>query len=361
MGRKQIGEIIRTLRKNKGITQEQLAEILEISTPAVSKWEGGQTNPDISTLPIIARYFNVTIDFLLDFTIEISIEDIKVICDNVIQKFSNQNFKDAQREWSDYLRRFPIHYPLRYELAMIGVFNLEKAQSLEEMYLFANRLISVFEQCTNSDELKIKQGAYFQMANLYIVLQDYDKAQIILNEIPEQLVNPDFLLSMIYVNKGDFEQANRNIQKNIYRSLSDIIGELGNLISAYRLIENENTDIILDLFYKQKQIISIFGLEPTNGIGVGLQIAELLAQNKEYERVKSELEQVIDILEKYPNGVASIKDITFFKDIDLKTFQDSNSLFMVNAYRILVEQIFTLLENNYTFQEIKSRLEQALS
>lgn len=187
MRKKQIGEIIRTLRKNKGITQEQLAEILEVSTPAVSKWEGGQTNPDISTLPIIARYFNVTIDFLLDFSNEINSEDIKAICDNVIQKFSNEKFEEAQKEWSDYLRQFPIHYPLRYELATIGVFNLEKAQSMEEMHLFANKLISVFEQCTNSNELKIKQGAYFQMANLYIVLQDYDKAQVTLNQIPEQI------------------------------------------------------------------------------------------------------------------------------------------------------------------------------
>ena len=68
MEKGQIGQKIRVLRKNKGITQEQLAEILKVSTPAISKWESGQTYPDISLLPIIARYFQVTIDFLFDFS-----------------------------------------------------------------------------------------------------------------------------------------------------------------------------------------------------------------------------------------------------------------------------------------------------
>ncbi|SHH38607.1 DNA-binding transcriptional regulator, XRE-family HTH domain [Anaerosphaera aminiphila DSM 21120] len=50
MEKREIGETIRVLRKNKGVTQEQLAEILEVSTPAVSKWENSQTYPDISLL-----------------------------------------------------------------------------------------------------------------------------------------------------------------------------------------------------------------------------------------------------------------------------------------------------------------------
>lgn len=58
-----IGKNIFTLRKKNGITQEVLANELNISTQAVSKWENGGV-PDVEMLPKIADYFNVPIDFL---------------------------------------------------------------------------------------------------------------------------------------------------------------------------------------------------------------------------------------------------------------------------------------------------------
>ena len=72
-----IGQVIYELRKQKNITQEQLANILGVSIPAVSKWENGTTYPDITLLPIIARYFNVTMDELMDYQMELSSEEIK--------------------------------------------------------------------------------------------------------------------------------------------------------------------------------------------------------------------------------------------------------------------------------------------
>ena len=62
-----IGENIKKLRKQKDLTQEQLAEILGVSNAAVSKWERGETYPDISLLPVIARYFSVSVDEILGY------------------------------------------------------------------------------------------------------------------------------------------------------------------------------------------------------------------------------------------------------------------------------------------------------
>ena len=59
-----IGENIRTLRKARGFTQEQLADMLGISFQAVSKWENNANTPDISLLPGIARAFGTSIDQL---------------------------------------------------------------------------------------------------------------------------------------------------------------------------------------------------------------------------------------------------------------------------------------------------------
>lgn len=63
MGLRNIGEIINTLRKGKGVTQEELANHVGVSTQAVSKWECGGV-PDTELIPIIADYFEVSIDTL---------------------------------------------------------------------------------------------------------------------------------------------------------------------------------------------------------------------------------------------------------------------------------------------------------
>lgn len=62
-----IGENIKRLRTRKGITQEQLSEVLHVSAVAVSKWERGETMPDITLLPKLAYYFQTTTDELLNY------------------------------------------------------------------------------------------------------------------------------------------------------------------------------------------------------------------------------------------------------------------------------------------------------
>ena len=60
-----IGKRIGLLRRQKGLTQEELANHMGVSPQAVSKWENDQTCPDISALPKLAQLFGVTVDELL--------------------------------------------------------------------------------------------------------------------------------------------------------------------------------------------------------------------------------------------------------------------------------------------------------
>ena len=62
---KNIGKNIATLRKDRGMTQTALAAELKISNKTVSKWESGQGYPEISQLPSLAQFFNVSIDSLM--------------------------------------------------------------------------------------------------------------------------------------------------------------------------------------------------------------------------------------------------------------------------------------------------------
>lgn len=65
MTKKSIGEFIAALRKANGMTQKQLAEILNVSDKAVSRWERDESAPDISLIPVIADVFGVTCDEIL--------------------------------------------------------------------------------------------------------------------------------------------------------------------------------------------------------------------------------------------------------------------------------------------------------
>ncbi len=58
-------EIFKALRKDKVLTQEQIAEILGTSPQTISRWETGTSSPDIMMLPAIASYFDITTDELL--------------------------------------------------------------------------------------------------------------------------------------------------------------------------------------------------------------------------------------------------------------------------------------------------------
>ena len=75
----EFNEKIQELRKKKGLTQEELAEVLFVSRTAISKWESGRGYPNIDSLKAIAKFFGVTIDQLLsgDELLTIAEEDAK--------------------------------------------------------------------------------------------------------------------------------------------------------------------------------------------------------------------------------------------------------------------------------------------
>lgn len=79
MDNEKIGKIIRTKRKEKNITQEQLGEMVGVSYKAVSKWENGRCMPDVSILKKLCEILGVSVDNLLDGKGEKKISDNKKI------------------------------------------------------------------------------------------------------------------------------------------------------------------------------------------------------------------------------------------------------------------------------------------
>ena len=72
-----IGENILQKRKERGITQEELAEFMMVTKASVSKWETGQSHPDILLLPKLATFFNISVDELIGYDPDLSSTQIQ--------------------------------------------------------------------------------------------------------------------------------------------------------------------------------------------------------------------------------------------------------------------------------------------
>ncbi len=109
--------VIKKLRKQRNLTQEQIAEIFGVSSQAVSKWEIGSSYPDISLLTIIADYFGVSIDYLFCHDISKQNEEIETACHYADELFECDNYMQAVPILREMLIKHPGNEKLMYKLA----------------------------------------------------------------------------------------------------------------------------------------------------------------------------------------------------------------------------------------------------
>ena len=92
-----IADRIQSLRKSKGMSQEELADAAGVSRQAVSKWESEQSTPDIDKVIILSEIFDVTTDYLLRGIESAETNDHKTMADVVDQKIlTEKNGKRAK-------------------------------------------------------------------------------------------------------------------------------------------------------------------------------------------------------------------------------------------------------------------------
>lgn len=101
-----LGEKIRTLRKNKNISQEILAQYLGVSFQAVSKWENGSTMPDVTMIPAIASFFEVSTDELFDFNRLETERKVQQACWDIAD-YRNEDPERAEQALRELLKQYP--------------------------------------------------------------------------------------------------------------------------------------------------------------------------------------------------------------------------------------------------------------
>ena len=112
-----IGDKIRELRKARKLTQEQLAEYLNISSQAVSKWETGASNPDLDMLQRLAVFFRTTPDALLDFDRQRIEEEVKALVKDSCPLTGDPREREAY--YRELLKKYPNNDLLLNYLLMV--------------------------------------------------------------------------------------------------------------------------------------------------------------------------------------------------------------------------------------------------
>ena len=144
-----IGSTIKRLRREKDITQEQLAEYLGITSRAISQWECDRTAPDISQIPALCHIFDVSSDVLLGIDIEKNNEEIK----KYLSVAAELGYQGKGAERSALLReankKFPRDYKIMERLAdsLVCEYSRKGIKEYDEVFDLCNRILG---ECTDS-------------------------------------------------------------------------------------------------------------------------------------------------------------------------------------------------------------------
>ena len=179
----QIGSRIRQLRKQKGITQEVLAEALSVTPQAVSKWEMGVSSPDLALLPVIAAYFSISMDTLFDY----DIHTIQSKIDSLLEQARVYFFDDTPR-YIETVRQALKTYPDNETLlsCLLDAYEYDLRETgntahLEEMVTLSEKIIRESRDYVNICSMKDNQAAAL------LKLGRYDEAKAVLDTLPDSI------------------------------------------------------------------------------------------------------------------------------------------------------------------------------
>lgn len=178
-----IGNKIRELRKKKGITQEALAAALSVSPQAVSKWESALTYPDMTMIPVIAGYFEVSLDVLFDYDMTQRKANIQKIIDDAWSYFFSEPLRYAQT-MKTALKDYPENEALL--VALIEAYEYDMRENgntdhLDDIIELSQSLISGSTDFPRVCSVKELQ------AEAYLKKGDYRKAKQVLETLPEPI------------------------------------------------------------------------------------------------------------------------------------------------------------------------------
>ena len=173
-----IGTTIKKLRRDKNITQEQLAELLGVSTNAVSQWECDKTAPDISHLPVLANVFEVSADVLLEIDIAQSTKQAEI--KEFTVKYEELHSHGKTEERLKLCRAMQKKYP-NDETVLYCLMRVLQNGYIDESF---DEIIMLGEQLLKSTNVEYRTGAIRGLCFTYLHKGDRNTALQYANMAP---------------------------------------------------------------------------------------------------------------------------------------------------------------------------------
>ncbi len=235
---KNFGDNVRLLRKEHGLTQEELANYLSVAFQTVSKWERNETFPDIMMLPRIAAFFHVTTDFLLGVNSDNQEEKIQNYLDEYFHMWEKGELTLLSQKLKEAIQKYPGDYRL-----IVRYFNTLTAEAIHAKQPLRVRseaealYMSIQKHCT-TDSIRIWSQKI--MANYYKELSKMENSGVttedvkyILENMPLMQNSQDFIATYLY------DDSERKV------ACANAVCELTYLLSQV-LINLCKTDIVIE-------------------------------------------------------------------------------------------------------------------
>lgn len=213
----QIGEVIREYRKSKNMTQEEMANYLGVTAPAVNKWEKGVSYPDIMLLSPLARLLGTDVNTLLCFRENLTDEEITRIVKEVSDTFMEE-FEKGYALGESYLKEYPNCKMLVLQLAQIYYSNLLFSQ-IEDEKPYEDRVWELVEEAEQSEDRKISESAMLWRITIYMGQNKLDEVEAILEKLPDVIIDKKDFYPNLYNRKGDYEKASEAYEKQIFNDI----------------------------------------------------------------------------------------------------------------------------------------------
>lgn len=333
-----MGTKIAEFRKAKGLTQDQLAEKLGVSAPAVSKWETDSSYPDITMLCPLARALDTNVDTLLQFEENLSDQDVTDKMNKILERALDVGYEAAEKMVYELLHTYPNSITLKFQAAVVwDAFRMFfPSVGKEILNRWNSKKKELLLKVRASGNATYWQTATLQLAGIAISEHDLEQAEQLLKELPEHLTDPTLTWARFYLTKEEPVEALKVVQKRLYVLVSQVLSCLSMMMSPKVTPDPEQALKICDIYRDMGQLFDCGG-----GMQDGMYL-EIYFRMKRFKEAADCLERYVDVI----TGEAKLpKNFLFLPGLDLKEGQPATT----KELRIIM---LKSLEEDHEFEEL---------
>lgn len=351
-----IGQVIRKYRKMKNLTQEEMANRLGVTAPAVNKWENGNSLPDIMLLAPISRLLGISLDTLLSFREELTREEITDIIYQVNTLLREKPFEEAFRWAKKKLEQYPDCELLILEVAVMlhaewkkhgsggeGDRNPDIRDSDDRGY--EELIHQWFARALESSDEQVRTIAASCLFDSYLDKGEYDKAEECLAFFSGQNPERKRKQAVLCCKTGRRDEAYK-----IYEELLFSMFQTVNLLfhSIYRMaLQDKDMDKVQMLTEKRSKLANIFGMGEYYEV---LPRHELAVAQKDVETTISTMQKMLASL----SEIDSFNKSPLYGHMDFKKmreeFREQLREDILNAFRD--EEVLGFLKGDSRWEDM---------